>query len=149
MSDLATALEATQLAQFLKGSRWVYPAVNAGHILGVALLVGAVVPLDLTLAGVVRRADPRAALALLRPFALAGLVLAVSCGGLLFATQAADYLVNPVFQAKMAVFALAVLNAAAHLVVAPGGAAGRALALVSLALWPTVLILGRMVGYAI
>jgi hypothetical protein len=44
--ETAAALEATAVAQFLKASRWTYPLVNAGHILGIALLVGAVVPMD-------------------------------------------------------------------------------------------------------
>lgn len=66
MIEIAAALEATPLAQFLKGSRWIYPLVNAGHIFGIALLVGAVVPLDLSLAGIVRRLPPETAKALLR-----------------------------------------------------------------------------------
>lgn len=43
------ALEATELARALRDSVWIYPLVNAGHILGVALLVGSIVPLDLRL----------------------------------------------------------------------------------------------------
>jgi hypothetical protein len=44
-------LEATVLAAALRGSVWAYPLVNAGHILGVALLIGSIVPLDLRLLG--------------------------------------------------------------------------------------------------
>lgn len=147
MSEIAAALEATALAQFLKGSRWVYPLVNAGHIFGIALLVGAVIPLDLTLSGLIKRIDPRAAASLLRPFALTGLLLAFLCGALLFITQAGDYLNNPIFLAKMVLVAAATLNAVLHLRIGP--ARGRAMALVSLAIWPTVLLLGRLVGYHI
>jgi len=150
LTALAAALEATALAQFLKGSQWVYPLVNAGHLLGIALLVGAVVPLDLTLAGIVRRVDRVAATALLRPFAVAGLLLATGCGALLFITQAGDYARNPLFVAKIGLIGLAALNAGLHARLAPANIRlGRALALVSLALWPLVLLLGRLVGYAL
>jgi putative copper export protein len=148
--EIAAAIEATALAQFLKGSTWVYPLVNAGHLLGVALLIGAVVPLDIVLAGILRRADPLAASTLLRPFAIAGFLLATGFGALLFITQASDYVRNPVFLTKIGLIGVAVLNAALHArITLSKGSAGRLLALVSLALWPLVLLLGRLVGYSI
>ena len=58
MLELAAAIEASGLAGFLRASRWTYPAVNALHLLGVALLVGAVAPMDLRLAGLWRRDVP-------------------------------------------------------------------------------------------
>jgi hypothetical protein len=136
--DLA-ALEATALAEFLKRSRWVYPLVNAGHVFGLALLVGAVLPMD------VQALRRRAAPALLRAWAAAGLALAVCCGALLFVTQAGDYLQSGWFRAKMALLALALTNAA--LALAWPGGLPRASALASLVLWPAVLILGRMIAY--
>jgi len=149
VTDLAAWLEAGALAQFLKQSRWVYPLVNAGHILGLALLLGAVVPMDLRLLGLVRRGRVEDAVALLRPFAAAGLALAITCGALLFVTQATDYIVNPWFRWKMALLAAAILNAALHLHLArPGHAHLRLPAALSLALWPTVLIFGRMIAYS-
>ena len=45
MQDLAAAVEATAIAAHLRGDRWTYPLVNAGHVLGIALLVGAIAPL--------------------------------------------------------------------------------------------------------
>ena len=150
MSEFAAALEATTLAQFLKSSRWVYPLVNAGHIFGIALLVGAIVPLDLTLSGIVRRIDPAAATRLLLPFALAGLTLAIGFGALLFITQAGDYIRNPLFLSKMALLAIALASAALHFRIARYRAdLGRLLALLSLMLWPVILLLGRLVGYVI
>lgn len=142
MIELAAALEATPLAQFLKASRWVYPLVNAGHVLGLALLVGAVVPMDV---GVLRG---RAGVLWLRPFAAVGLTLAAATGLLLFITQATDYVQSPWFRAKLAVLALAATNAALHPQLA--GLAPlrrRVVAAVSLALWPAVLLLGRMIAY--
>jgi hypothetical protein len=150
LTDLAALLEATSLAQYLKASQWVYPLVNAGHIFGIALLVGAIIPLDLTLAGILKRGDVKTTMALLRPFAIAGLVIATLCGAILFITQAGDYVQNSAFLAKMALLGLGVLNAALHLSLTDTHPrAARALALLSLLIWPTVLILGRMIGYVI
>jgi hypothetical protein len=142
--ETAAALEASSVAQFLKASRWVYPLVNAGHILGIALLVGAVVPMDVA----VIRGRTVAAVSLLRPWSVAGFVLAVLCGALLFATQATEYVQSPWFLAKMGVLALAALNAAVHFRLDRFSPRQRRQAAVaSLLLWPTALILGRMIAY--
>jgi hypothetical protein len=138
--ETLAGLEATGLAQHLKVSRWTYPLVNAGHVLGIALLVGAVLPMDVA----VLRGRGAAAVRLLRPWAVAGFVLAAACGALLFLTQAGDYLGSPWFRLKMALLAAALLNAALHL---RSGTLSRRAALVSLVLWPCVLVAGRMIAY--
>ena len=51
VAELAVVLEQGALAQALAGSVWWYPLINAGHILGIALLVGGIIPLDLRLLG--------------------------------------------------------------------------------------------------
>lgn len=142
MNEIAAALEATPLAQHLKVSRWTYPLVNAGHILGIALLIGAIVPMDLRLI----RGDSGAVW--LRRHAAAGLAIAVVCGALLFVTQATEYIGSGWFQAKMAVLAVALANVAAHPRLVPLSAPRRlAAGAISLATWPAVLLLGRMIGY--
>lgn len=138
--DWAAALEALPLAEALRRSRWLYPLVNAGHILGIALLVGAVLPMDLR---ILRGAETGSDL---RLWAVAGLVLAASCGVLLFTAQATDYVQSGWFRAKMALLALALLNAALHLAGAARGVR-RATAVVSVVAWPSVLLLGRMIAY--
>ena len=51
MDEWLAALEATAIARELRASVWAYPLVNAGHRLGIALLLGAMVALDLKLLG--------------------------------------------------------------------------------------------------
>lgn len=149
MSDLLAALEATGLAQHLKAARWTYPLVNAGHVAGIALLLGAVLPMDLRILGLVRGPDPVATVAFLRPFAVAGLALAAACGTLLFLAQASDYVQNGWFRLKLALLAAALANAALHLRLGSLSPARRRLAAtVSLVLWPAVLLSGRMIGYS-
>jgi uncharacterized membrane protein SirB2 len=142
--ETAAALEATAVAQFLKASRWTYPLVNAGHILGIALLVGAVVPMDVA----VLRGRAVAAVGLLRPWSVAGFLLAAACGALLFVAQATEYVQSPWFLAKMGVLLLAVLNAAVHFRLDRfPPRQRRQAAIASLVLWPVALILGRMIAY--
>ena len=51
LEALAAALQATALSQTLRTSIWLYPLVNTGHVVGIALLFGAIVPVDLRLLG--------------------------------------------------------------------------------------------------
>jgi hypothetical protein len=132
-------------------SRWTYAAVNAAHILGIALLVGAILPLDLRLLGL-WRSQPLAPLArVLVPTAAAGLVLAAAAGALLFLARPADYASRPVFLAKLLLIALGATSALAlHL--GPGlegaGVARRRLAgLLSVACWIPALVLGRLIAF--
>lgn len=146
---MIAALEASGAAAWLRASAVAYPLVNAGHVAGIALLVGAVVPMDLRVLGAVRGPDLRATVAFLRPFAVAGLVLAATCGFALFAVQASDYAGNLWFRVKLALIAAALMNAALHLRLAdlPPARARRAAAL-SLCLWPAALVAGRMIAYS-
>lgn len=142
MIELAASLEATGLATALRKSVWVYPLVSAGHILGIALLLGSVIPMDVAL---LRHGQDRYAGAR-RFHAVAGLVLAALCGGLLFAVQATDYLRNPWFLAKIGLLVAALLVAALYLSGISRGMPRR-VAAASLLLWLAVLICGRLIGF--
>lgn len=149
MEGLAAAIEASDLAAWLRRSRWTYPAVNTGHVFGIALLFGAIVPMDLRLAGLWgRRLPVPAVVALLRPVAATGAGLALLTGALLFAVQATDYAGQPLFWTKMSLVALGLAHALAHggIAVAPP-ARQRRTGLVSFAIWASVITCGRMLGY--
>ena len=47
----AGALEASVLGEWMRGSSWAYPVVNLVHLLGLVLLVGPMLLLDLRLLG--------------------------------------------------------------------------------------------------
>ena len=95
---------------------------------------------------------------MLLPVALAGLLLAVSTGALLFSVRATEYAVTPLFWLKFALIAGAIANAlllrlslawAAH---AQSGIAGTTPRLqlagaLSIGLWLAVIVAGRMIGY--
>lgn len=143
MIELAAALEASAFATALRQSTWVYPLVNAGHILGLALLIGAVVPMDVA----VLRRGVVGALAGLRAYAVAGFGLAVICGAMLFSVQATDYIQSPWFLGKLALVSLASINALLHLC-GVSKTTPRRFAGASLLLWIGALIAGRMIAYS-
>jgi hypothetical protein len=153
------ALEATTLAGALRGSVWAYPLVNAAHILGVALLVGAMIPLDLRLLGA-WQAVPLAPLwRVLTRTAGVGLGLAIIFGSLLFITRATTYAASGLFLAKMVVVGIGTANALAVRTLGPAALtpvwAAREKPPVrvqlagglSLVAWLMALTLGRLVGY--
>lgn len=156
--EALAALQDMALPSALRASRWVYPIVNAGHIVGLALLFGAIVPLDLRLLGV--WADrPIAPMArVLVPVALCGLALTVVCGLLLFSVHAVKYAGTALFQVKLLLILAAIANAmllrrAADWTLAqvPEMAVNsprlRLAGALSLGLWLAVILCGRFIGY--
>ncbi len=130
-----------------------YAATSAAHVLGIALLIGPILLVDLRLIGWLKGLD-LPALALLRRTAALGLLLAMLAGLLLLSAKPAEYLGNKVVIAKLGLVALALLNALAFewrvrregvaVAVASGGLAGLA----SLAGWIAVLALGRWIAFS-
>ena len=141
MAELLQFIHESGLATALRASRWAYPLVNAGHILGIAVLFGAVLPLDLRLLGLWRSVPLESLQRVLVPTAFTGLALAVATGGLLFAVSPAKYAGLPLFQVKMALVLASLLNIAFM----RGAAAGAA----SILLWVSILICGRMIAYVV
>ncbi len=155
LAEFLAALEALPLAAYLRNSTWSYPLVNAAHIVGIALIFGAIVPLDLRLLGVWPRTDAASLSRVLVPVAMTGIVLAVAAGALLFITNATDYAASGFFQAKLAVVALAVANALwlrrggwtfLDVTDRPPGRL-RLAAFASISLWLGAIVLGRLIGY--
>src|SRR3712207_671007 len=123
----------------MRGSLWLYPAVETLHIVGLALLVGAMAVFDAR----VIRAGPGFDLGgwsrSVLPVARAGFALAAAMGLPLFTAEATAYAANPAFAAKLALILLALANVSAFHRLARRTvevtAALRAAAAVSLVLW--------------
>ena len=148
------AVEALPLVEALRLSSWAYPAVNTLHIVGIALLFGAIVPLDLRLAGWRRKEASLTPLScVLLPVATFGFILAALAGLLLFVTDARAYAASPLFQAKLVLIALALCNAwlLRRVDWQNPTLSSRRLALAgaaSLFLWVGAITLGRLIAYA-
>ncbi|WP_332674446.1 hypothetical protein, partial [Aromatoleum sp.] len=151
---LLESIDASALAVHLRHSTWLYPLVNAAHILGIALLVGGIAPVDAKLLGL-WRAVPLAFFArTVLPFAFGGAVLAIVAGALLFIVQPADYAALPVFWLKIALVLAGLANALllhrsrawhaqlARADAAPPPARLRIGGALSLLIWLAVLLLG-------
>ncbi|WP_439599057.1 DUF2214 domain-containing protein [Falsiroseomonas sp.] len=149
-------IAASAPAVALRGSVTLYLLVNAAHVLGLGLLVGAIATLDLRLLGAFRAAPlPVLAPPLVRVAAV-GLGLAALTGLALFSTRPATYLENPAFLAKLGLLAVALANLALlhagrpwRAALAGGVVAGRLrlAAAVSLSAWLGVLLAGRWIGF--
>lgn len=150
----AAALQASALSRTLRASLWLYPLVNTAHLVGIALLFGAIVPLDLRLAGCWKSVPLHPLARTAVPVAVAGLLLALATGALLFATRPLDYLREPLFGLKMALLGAAVLNALLQRRAPPWQAPGTtvrpawvAAGVASIVLWLGVIAAGRLIGY--
>ena len=108
---MAHGAEALAPVAALRSARWTYAAVNASHITGIALLFGAIVPLDLRLMGCFRQVSIRTLARVLVPVATFGLLLAMAAGSLLFSIRAVQYAGTTLFQIKMALVACGIANA--------------------------------------
>ncbi|PMR77134.1 hypothetical protein [Billgrantia endophytica] len=151
MEELLTRLAETSLAQWMRLSRWGYAIVNTLHVVGISLLIGAITALDLRLLGW-RRELPLAALGrLLQAVAIGGLLLAITMGGLLFLADPAGYAAMTLFQLKLGLIGLAVVNAML-INLGPGLANSsprrlRITGALSLALWLCALAAGRFLAF--
>jgi hypothetical protein len=147
-----TALEHSSLGVAARGAAWVYPLANLAHVLGAALLVGAIATFDIQ---VLRRAKDIGVLArAVTPVAAFGLALQVASGVVLLSADAMPVAVNKVFQFKMAMFVLGLVNVAVFrwrfgADLAAGAPLNGAawLAAVSLTIWLCVLLAGRFIAY--
>ena len=93
-------LQGSALSVGLRASSWAYPLVNLLHILGIAMLVGAILILDWRLLRQRKQPEVSVLATVLLPSARGGFALAVAAGLLLFIARPLDYLFNPLLQFK-------------------------------------------------
>ena len=147
--------EATVLGNVMRDSLWLFPVVEAGHLLGLALIGGSVLIVDLRLLGLGLRGQPVAQLARdTQPFLVGSLVVMLTTGVLLFTSEALRCYYSPPFWWKMRFLILATLFTftVRHRVaradqVRVGPIWGKAVALASLTFWFTVGFSGRWIAF--
>ncbi len=151
-------LESAALAVWVRESALLYPAVETAHILGFVVLVGAAMMFDLRLLGCARTLPVTEAARHLLRWSRLSLLLVAPTGLMLFMTQATEMWANPVFHVKLLLIALAGFNALAfhrlsyrtverwnRQTATPAGA--KIAAVLSLALWTSVITCGRFLAY--
>ena len=146
------ALEATPVGDGIKNSVWLFPAIEAVHLLALALLGGAILMLDLRLLGVGLTSQPASRLEReTRPWLIGALVVMVVTGSLLGVSEAVKLYDKRAFWVKMIALACALLFTFAvksPLARRDPGVVGKAAAAVSLGLWLAVAIAGRWIGFS-
>lgn len=156
LSPLGVRIEGTAVAAAVRRSLWLYPLASVLHLLGLGLLLGAILTLDLRLLGLARTIPARALARLLVPLAALGVAVQVPIGAVMRLADAAALLGHPLVLGELLLVVLALANVAlVHRAAGPGLAAldgpipagVRRGALVSLLAWPTVAVLGRAIAY--
>jgi hypothetical protein len=152
-------LQSTPLASMIQESAYGFPIVVAAHLLGLTLSVGTLLWVDLRLIGVALRplrvSEVYRGLA---PWFFAGFAMMLVTGATLFTAYATLAYGNIFFRVKIAAIALAGANAVVlHFVTQRTSAqwddaarppiGARVAGLVSILLWVTVMLAGRMMSY--
>jgi hypothetical protein len=156
---LMQSLEQSTLAVAIAESNWAFPAIETFHVIAVALMIGLVLIMDLRLLGLASADQRYAALRRdLLPWTWGAFAGAVVSGSLMFISQAAEYIENDAFRTKLLLLLLAGANMLVFELMTARKAetwdrgtripwSGRTAALLSLALWISIVFFGRRVGF--
>jgi len=161
ISGTLKSIENTSIASSIRESLFLFPGLEAIHVVGLALVFGMIAVIDLRLLGLAsrhRRFRNVASDALKWTWLAFGITLV--SGALMFSTNAVVYFHNPIFRAKMILLLLAGLNMAIFELTTGRSAdrwdaapsapmAGRAAAVLSLVLWVSIIFLGRWIGFSV
>ena len=112
MMELFVWLEHTPIANAIRETRWMYATFETAHYIGLALLVGGIMLIDLRVLGFARTLPLKSMIGLL-PFVWVGFLINVLSGSMLFIYGATSFGVNHAFWLKMTFMVLAGLNALA------------------------------------
>jgi hypothetical protein len=146
--------EATALGQLVRTSLWLFPVIEAMHLLALCLLGGALLLVDLRMLGAGLTDTPIADLARGARAWLAGSLTAmVITGLLLFLSEAVKCYHNPSFWVKMSTLPVALLftvfvRQRVALACTHTSARTRLTAAASISLWLTVAAAGRWIGFS-
>jgi hypothetical protein len=160
MRSLFEWLEAMPLSTVLRESIYGYPIMLTSHVVGMCVIAGLLIMMDLRLTGIGNLKTSVSGIQhRLFPWQMVGLVMASVSGGLLFYSQPMRFYGNFWFWIKMGLMGLAAVNAMwFHLTTyktvaqwdtdeTPPGPA-RLAGLFGLVLWSGVIVTGRMIAYS-
>src|SRR5262245_58305501 len=110
MHSVLQTLHDTWLGDFTRQNSWFFTLGLILHFVGLCVLLGAVLVMDLRVLGVARRIPIAAALSLL-PAAIVGFLLNLFTGLVFFCFDPFGYWGNPAFKLKMLLILIAGVNA--------------------------------------
>jgi uncharacterized membrane protein len=159
INSIAESIENIGLFTFVRETPWVYPVILSVHLMCIAIFGGMILMTDLRLLGLgLKDKTVAEVVGGLRPFKRIGFVVMVTCGILMAGSGATQYYANPYFWIKMTLLVLVGVHA---LVFKPGvydhpeeldkspvlPARAKAAAVLSLILWVSLPVFGRLIGY--
>lgn len=147
-------IESSDLSRAIVTIPWIYPTISALHIIGIAVLFGSIVSVDLRLLRITGPQFDAVLQALVRA-ALIGFAIAATSGLLLASVRIGNYLENPAFLAKMAIICVAganalllrILSRSGDVAAMAGGQRGRIAATLSICLWISAVFAGRWIAF--
>ncbi len=150
-------LENTGLVAIIHESLWAYPIVLSCHAIGMAVVVGIVLMIDLRILGYAR-GIPIPSLERLFSVAWAGFFLNLLSGTLLFSIDATRFFFLNVFRIKILLIILGMISVRMLLgavrsstqpLTAEGSASGKTklMATLSLIFWIGAIFAGRLIAY--
>jgi uncharacterized membrane protein YhdT len=146
----------SSLGEGIRESIWLFPVIEAFHLVGLGVVIGAVLMVDLRLLGAGLVKQPVAQLsAAVEPWLLGSLALMIASGTLLFLSEATKAYYSFPFWVKMTSLLLALLftftvrrRVTRSGLTAAQPQLGRVIALISLSLWFGVAWGGRWIGFS-
>ncbi|MBY5666324.1 hypothetical protein [Rhizobium leguminosarum] len=154
LTEVFLWIESIPAVRFISTAPVIYPVISALHLMGIALLFGSIIAVDLRLLGVVGpQFDP--VLQSLVRLAVFGFLLAAISGALLASIRITDYAENPAFLIKLSIVFLAGVNALVLRLksITPGisESVGRPYAriagAISVFLWTGAVLAGRWIAF--
>lgn len=157
LESFALAIADSSLTQLIQATYWLWPVMEIVHFMGLSLLLGGLLIVDLRMAGFIKGFNAAATHQLL-PLVLVGFGINLITGVLFFFGDPMRYSVNIGFQIKMVLIGVAGANALLyHWKLSPLMASlsnddpspplAKLAAITSLSAWAGVLLFGRLIPY--
>ena len=159
MWDVLTWIDGSPMAEEIRVSLWLFPALEIAHVAAIALVLGSIARVDLRLVGLASRHRSITEISReMLPWTWVGFALATVFGALLFVGQPVRYVEVAFFDAKIILILLAGLNMLVfeYMTRRSVGRWDRAptpplqvrlAGGLSLAFWLSVVICGRLIGF--
>jgi hypothetical protein len=148
MLSICQWLQQTPISISIRESTWVFPILDAVHCVGIILVAGTIVIVDLRLLGFgLRRESVSSVVAQVVPWTLSGFAFMFVTGALLAWAEPVKLYQSVFFRWKLLFLAVAGLNALLFHYTRLTPARGRLIGAVSILCWISVIAAGRAIGY--
>jgi hypothetical protein len=159
LTTIFTWIHETTLAENIRDSVWLFPLIESTHVVAIVFVIGSISRVDLRLMGLINRDQPMTDVhEEMLPYTWTGFAIATIFGLLMWVSKPLVYLGMPFFDVKLGLMLLAFLNML-YFEYLPlktvsecnrnpfPPIAARLSGAMSLALWVSVVICGRFMGF--